>query len=442
MKNISSTGGKIFFETTKEALSNLHIEQNEDDVFSTLVWFDTIKDQDYFSFLAPWQIVNRIPNINVICKKASFVRCIQRIAIFFPDLFHFLPRSFILPLHKMQFTQLLSKTKKTYIIKPDGGALGSGIVILPPGSIYPLNSHLSIAQEYIESFLLNGYKFDLRIYVLVIASKTPKIYVYRDGIARFCSSPANENTQFSQLTNTAVNRKNPEANISSCTRTIKEVFKLLQKYHNVDINKLWTQIDDAIGLTVLSSTGIVNFGMSCKTRETGIPRAFQLLGFDVLLDQNIKPWILEVNYRPSLDFDTDAERKLKVKMLKELLSIAVVPYSELEAIVREKNRAAWSPSSYRRFISKNDQMINRAKKKRKDFLKQSDFVKIFPTKDERRAVWKDVLRVSEELPAESRNDYQLPRIVDYVRSSVPQKLRKNNNISKLPQLQKNRLYPA
>ena len=60
---------------------------------------------------------------------------------------------------------------------------------------------------------------------------------------------------------------------------------------------------------------------------------FQLLEFDVLIDENLKPWILEFNNRPSLKSVNSAEHNLNVEMLPQLLSI-VDPYGEVERIVR------------------------------------------------------------------------------------------------------------
>lgn len=70
-----------------------------------------------------------------------------------------------------------------------------------------------MAQRYMaKPLLFNGLKFDLRVYALVISCDPLRIFVYREGLARFCTVPyakpsaANLGTACMHLTNYAVNK--------------------------------------------------------------------------------------------------------------------------------------------------------------------------------------------------------------------------------------------
>lgn len=51
---------------------------------------------------------------------------------------------------------------------------------------------------------------------------------------------------------------------------------------------------------------------------------FELLGFDVLIDENLKPWLLEVNLSPSLNTDSALDLKIKGNMLADLFTMVGV----------------------------------------------------------------------------------------------------------------------
>ena len=70
-----------------------------------------------------------------------------------------------------------------------------------------------MAQTYIDNpFLVDGLKFDLRLYVLLAGIHPLRIYLFDDGLARFATNPyqsAKEgdiNDLFMHLTNYAINK--------------------------------------------------------------------------------------------------------------------------------------------------------------------------------------------------------------------------------------------
>jgi len=72
---------------------------------------------------------------------------------------------------------------------------------------------LSVISRYVTNpLLINGYKFDLRIYVVVTCYEPLRIYVYKEGLARFASetytAKFNKNNKYMHLTNYSINKKN------------------------------------------------------------------------------------------------------------------------------------------------------------------------------------------------------------------------------------------
>ena len=90
-----------------------------------------------------------------------------------------------------------------------------------------------------------------------------------------------------------------------------------EKLHkNIDVESLFKRIHDIVIKTVISVepllwNGIEMFlpnayelGQSQASTDKKNMNCFELLGFDVLIDSNFKPWLLEVNLSPSLNTDS------------------------------------------------------------------------------------------------------------------------------------------
>ena len=53
---------------------------------------------------------------------------------------------------------------------------------------------------------------------------------------------------------------------------------------------------------------------------------FQILGFDILLDSTLKPWLLEVNQSPSFKTDSQLDCRIKSALIHDTLKLLNVSY--------------------------------------------------------------------------------------------------------------------
>jgi hypothetical protein len=326
--------GRRLYRVTMDVIPSLPRPPNNNKAL--IVWWDTVRELDslYFQGLLPGQVVNRIPNSNLLCRKTSFVRLIQRLESQI-NIHSFIPRSFVLPSENDTFLAFLDR--HTCIVKPDDGALGSGIVVLDRRDSYQPNSALYVAQEYIDTRVLyRGYKFDLRVYAVAVFTPADdfQVYVYREGIARVCSEKYGGMSDFARLTNTAVNRRHPDVKMEDITKMMSQVFQELP----IETERLWRRIDRVIAMSVISAIGFISKGI--QESGQGFATFFQLFGFDILLDTDLRPKVLEVNYRPSLCSDIADERQLKREMIVDTC-LLVLPKSTPEAPQLSESWGAW-----------------------------------------------------------------------------------------------------
>jgi len=48
---------------------------------------------------------------------------------------------------------------------------------------------------------------------------------------------------------------------------------------------------------------------------------FEILGFDVMIDENARPWVIEVNHAPSFTTDTPLDFRIKKQVIADAISL-------------------------------------------------------------------------------------------------------------------------
>lgn len=362
--NVSNTR----FSIVRLSVEGMGYKITESTTKPLLFWCDSGGSFDFASQLSQWQFYNHFPGTWAIARKVDLARNIEKMARLLPEYYHFHPKSFIIP---TQFSEMESymnsipkkKSRKTFIIKPDRGSFGKGIILIQDPEAISDYIESAIAQQYIEPYLIDGLKFDLRIYALVSSIEPLRIYLFNEGIGRFCTElyekPKANNLELSyaHLTNYALNKTNPnfqqptDADHAD-TGHKRSLSCILEHMRNdgIDTNELLSSIEDIIRLTVISIQPYLstNYKAAIPSANDKKSRCFEILGFDILIDKKLKPWLLEVNWSPSLATESPFDKVLKKNVITDTLKIINIPPNFKQLVTKRKKEI-----SLRRTITKD-----------------------------------------------------------------------------------------
>jgi hypothetical protein len=277
--------------------------------------------------------------MDYICFKSTTVHALNQMRRMFPAVYTFFPLSFILPhqfadLHRAHIC-LQAKTGHpvTWIIKPRSGCCGEGIRLVQ--HIYSLTHQCGgcVVQRYVAPYLVDGFKFDFRFYILIASLAPYTVYLYREGLARFCTqkccAPASGNlsAKFAHLTNTSINKENSAAADMSFTRLASDVLAHISEIDPKRGPALWSRICDvsllsllAIWSPIVSCINTLNSERHCFDRAgvaslDSFSKYFHILGIDIMISECCRPVVLELNDKPSMVVCYECEEALKRDMV-------------------------------------------------------------------------------------------------------------------------------
>ena len=351
--------------------------ENEWNMLWTTKRFFTVSSS--FS-LHPFQKMNHFRRTSQITKKDNLTRNIKRMRANFGKIYNFYPISYQFPLQYSEFvskiqneqngslrkrlstsfdgkvgstsitkmlreqqrrllsgsgsrstprstpkpTALRNKPKQTetiWIAKPSSGRRGENISLFTDVADLHYTQPM-IIQKYISSpLLVGGYKFDLRIYVLITSFRPLTVHCYDSGLCRFSTQQydlGDLDNVYSHLTNSSINKTSDTLHTdklvigAGCKWTTSKLFTYLQTQTDKEEDvgrRAWSQIHDIILLTLIP---IIMDAEQC-------PNCFELFGFDILIDSKYNCWLLEVNGSPAIGVQTEVDKLVKLPMLNDLI---------------------------------------------------------------------------------------------------------------------------
>ena len=203
-----------------------------------------------------------------------------------------------------------------------------------------------VVEEYITPpYLITGRKFDIRLYAVITSINPLTVYYHRQGLCLFAVHQYNDddshlNDLQMHLTNYEIN-KNSELFVECSDETSEKVenskwsLPFLWKYFDdigVDSNKLRQEIEDVSTAAILASMCSIR-NEQVKNVKNHRKSSFEFVGVDILLDSNLKPYLLEINISPSMAGTSKLDEKIKLEVAHDLYNLVRI----LDVSARNQN---------------------------------------------------------------------------------------------------------
>eukprot|EP01064_Diplonema_japonicum_P014118 TRINITY_DN21646_c0_g1_i1.p1 TRINITY_DN21646_c0_g1~~TRINITY_DN21646_c0_g1_i1.p1 ORF type:complete len:837 (+),score=132.38 TRINITY_DN21646_c0_g1_i1:65-2512(+) len=319
---------------------------------ANMIWTDrSISVETAKTLIDEKQRLNRFPGMRDLCNKVLFTHHMNRMSMLFPDDFSFYPQTFCLPgdedeieaaipTFKKKSKKKVDQQRPMWIVKPSRGAQGAGIFITQ--DVHEILGERRnpdvpyVVQRYVaDPLLIDGLKFDLRVYVLVLCVDPLKIYVFDEGLARFATNkyvPLDANNirdAYMHLTNYSLNKDSsnfvPNTDATQQDVGSKRNLKSIRDWltaNGHDATEAWKGINSLVVNTMLALQPSLQINLEAISKPADDAyKCFQILGFDVMFDEKLKPWLLEVNAGPSLEASSPLDQSIKEPLVASALKL-------------------------------------------------------------------------------------------------------------------------
>jgi hypothetical protein len=111
-----------------------------------------------------------------------------------------------------------------------------------------------------------------------------------------------------------------------------------------DTDSIWKNIS---GMIIKSLVAV-------DDKMTYQPCAFEVFGYDVLIDQDLRPWLIEVNASPSMSRDSALDYRVKDSMIQDTISLVDPPAFDRAAVARVMKRRMSDVASSKFVMGRSD----------------------------------------------------------------------------------------
>ena len=219
----------------------------------------------------------------------------------------------------------LNGVDNIWIVKPSRLSRGRGIVCyknLVEILDRTRQGGLWVVQKYIENpLIIHKRKFDIRQWVLVTDWNPLTVWFYEECYLRFGAleyDTSNIENRYIHLTNNSVTKyckveEEIEGNMWSST----EFEEYLKKENPRDDNVFQNRIKPSMKKIVYSSL------LSAQKYMEPNKNAFELYGYDFMVDDDYNAWLIEVNCSPAMDYSTKITERLVKMVLEDTAKVLV-----------------------------------------------------------------------------------------------------------------------
>lgn len=286
---------------------------------------------DEYQKCQSWQKINHFATAFLMGRKDHLNTRMKELKSRVGDFASFYPTSYLLPEDQNVLKENWEKFP-VWIIKPSASSRGRGIHLLTSKDNEP-PTEAGVVQEYISRpLLITKRKFDIRLYVLITSIEPLRIYIHHAGLARFCTHEydpnGDPNDLMMHLTNFSVNKENDKFircdNDTESIQDSKWSLDFFLKYidsigHSSE--KLMREFERICVATIIAGMCEIK-----KKHMVYIPHrhtSYEMYGVDIMLDEDFKCHLVEVNISPSLSgMDSKLDKRLKYPLNLDLLRMA------------------------------------------------------------------------------------------------------------------------